>query len=443
MHQQSLYDLKETTDIKGKLAANYDIFKGISKPIIHLDDTVKDSKLFQSKNEFEICKPEIFKYGIMMEEVPAHIREADFDYLQSKIPAYELLHSDFINIFPDRIENLSNDDRKKKLISEIIGVAFGIKYTTELLNTSPSKFKKIGVPREGKYLDYSIIEEEKEYELETKGTVSKYYSTFKKDILDKKKDQTLKKVFLRFGTIAMINNSGDPKTTQCVIVDDPPEDDNTTNENNTFEVQLLNYGIFLSYILDSKYYNKYIKPLKQRRIMKVKINQKKFFAKYNFNGSEFYGECFDYRLIRDEYATSNYKNSANYKNIDSSVFKEKTQRFGKTKFFIGLESTIIEAINRKNVEYLKSYQNEWKLEEEKQTIKFLDKDGILIIKSKDGHDKQLENIFTEEEVEKRLGFSINQQFGLTHKCGAPCRSREIKDKPCDIRTYREHCHFHR
>jgi len=306
-----------------------------------------------------------------------------------------------------------------------------------LLNTSPSKFKKIGEPVEGKYLDYSVVEDNKEYELETKGTVSKYYSSFKNDILKKKKDQSLKNVFLRFGTIAMINNYGEKKTSKCVVVDDPPEDDNTADESNTFETQLFNYGIFLSYILDSKYYNKYIKPLRKKRFGKVKINQKKFFAKYAFNDSEFYGECFDYRLIREEYAPDNYKN------IEATFFKEKTKKIGKTKFFIGLESTIIEAINRENIDYLKSYKTERILESNKQTVKFLNKDGILIIKSKGGDDKQLESIFTEEEVEERLHLSINQQLGLTHKCGAPCRSKEIRNKPCEIRTYREHCHFHR
>ncbi|MFP5039752.1 hypothetical protein [Parasediminibacterium sp. JCM 36343] len=409
----------------------------ISKPKIHLDETVKDLELFKSKEDFQICKPEIFKYGIMMEEVPNHIREADFEYLQSKIPAYELLHSDFINIFPERIENTSNDDRKKKIISEIIGVSFGIKYTIELLNTSPSKFKKIGVPIEGKYLDYSIIVENKEYELETKGTVNKYYSTFKNDILEKKKDQSLKSVFLRFGTIAMINNFGDTKLSQCVIVDDPPNDNNIASDDSSFEVQLLNYGIFLSYILDSKYFNKYIRPLKQKQLRKVKINQKKFFTKYIFKGKEFYGECFDYRLIRENEDVNNGLNN----NLD--LFQEKTRKFGKTKFFIGLELKVIEAINRKHIDNLKNYEAEWTLEDEGLTIKFLDKDGILIVKSKDGDDNQLENIFTEAEVKKRLGYSFNQQLGNAHTCGAPCRSREIKDKSCEIRTYREFCHFHR
>jgi len=409
----------------------------ISKPKIYLDETVIDSKLFKSKEEFEICKQEIFKYGVMMEEVPINIKEADFDYLQSKIPALDLLHSEFINVLPTRIENLSNDDRKKKIISEIIGVAFGLKYTTELLNISPSKFKKIGVPITGKYLDYSVIEDNKEYELETKGTVSKYYSSFKKDILDKKKDQSLKDVYLRFGTIAMINNCGDEKETQCVIVDDPPNEDISTNEDDSFETQLLNYGIFLSYILDSKYYNKYIKPLKKGQVKRVKINLKKFFTKYTFKGKEFYGECFDYRLIRDDLDPFIYSDRKD------DLLQAKTEKHGITKFFIGLDIDVIEAINKKKKKYLNNYEAEWTLEEKFNSSKFLDKDGIVIIKSIDGADQQLENIFPEKEVAIRLGYSFNQRLGITHKCGAPCRSREIKGKPCDIKTYRYHCHFHR
>ena len=142
-----------------------------------------------------------------------------------------------------------------------------------------------------------VIVDEKEYELETKGTISNYYSKFKKDILDKKNNKKMKDVYFRFGTIAMINNSDDLKDSKCVVVDDPPNEDIKPNFENSFETQLLNYGIFLSYILDSKYYNKYIKPLKKNQYKKVKINVKKFFTKYIFNNKEYYGECFDYRLI--------------------------------------------------------------------------------------------------------------------------------------------------
>ncbi|WP_185286420.1 MULTISPECIES: hypothetical protein [Chryseobacterium] len=409
----------------------------ISNPVIILDDTVKDLELFKSKNEFKICKPEIFKYGIMVEEVPGHIKEADFDYLQSKLPAYFQLYSDFIKVESERICNLSKDDRKKKLISEIVGVSFGIKYTVELLNTSPNKFKKIGVPIKGKYLDYSVIDGNKEYELETKGTVGNSYAPFKNDILAKKSSQSNKKVFLRFGTIAMINNSNDSKKTKCVIVDDPPNEDNLINDNDTFETQLFNYGVFLSYILDSKYYNKYIKPLRNRQLRRVRINQKKFFTTYTFEGKEFYGECFDYRLIRGELDTFKYSD-----NIDN-LLEAKTEQYGKNKFFIGLHLDVIKAINKKNINYLKKYKSEWTYQEKENLLKFLDIDGILIVKSVDGADEQLEHKFPEEEVAKRLKYSYNQQLGLTHLCGAPCRSREIKGKPCEIKTFREFCHFHR
>lgn len=407
-----------------------------SKLKIYLDETVKDSELFKSKIEFEICKPEIFKYGVMLEEIPPHIVDSDFDYLQSKIPAYELLHSEFINVNLDKIENLSNDDRKKKTISEIIGVAVGIKYTVELLNTNPNRFKKIGTPVEGKYLDYSLIVDNLEYELETKGTVNKYYGTFKKDILEKKNSKSLKDVYLRFGTIAMINNPGDIKNSQCVVVDDPPDDKNRADDDSSYETQLLNYAMFLSYILDSKYYNKFIKPLKNKRFRRVKINQEKFFTQYEFNGRVYLGECFDYRLIRDDLDTLRLNNL-------NDLYNYKTEQYGKTKFFIGLDLDIIDAINSKNENYLKEYKSEWFYNENKKSYVFLDRDGILIVKSENGVDSQLENIFTEEEVKYRLSNSLNEENGYSHKCGAPCTSRDIEGKPCEIRTYRNFCHFHR
>lgn len=408
----------------------------ITKLSIELDDTVKDNELFKSKLEFEICKPEIFKYGVLVDEVPSHIKESDFEYLQSKIPGYELLYSDFINVLPTQIENLSKDDRKKKIISEVIGVAFGIKYSVELLNTNPNKFTKIGVPADGKYLDYSIVLDNKEYELETKGTVNKYYSAFKKDILEKKSNAGLKKVYLRYGTIAMINNPRDTKISKCVIVDDPPNENNINNEDNLFQTQLLNYAMFLSYILDSKYYNKYINPLKNKKIKRVKINDKKFYTKYNFKGKDYYGECFDYRLIRD-----------NFKDFTLSdieiLTKSQKVRFGKTKIFIGLDKDVIDAINTKNREFLVNYSSKWQYIDELKVIKFLDRDGILFVKSIEGSDQQLETIFPEEEVAKRIGQSFNQYFGISHKCGAPCRSKELRGKPCEINTFRNQCHFHR
>jgi len=408
----------------------------ISKLKIHLDETVKDSPLFKSKEELSICKPEIFKYGVFAEEIPEKVYEADFDYLQSKIPAYELLYSDFLSVYEDRIENISKDDRKKKLLSEVIGVAFGIKYTVELLGTNPSKFKKIGALVEGKYLDYSVVVDRKEYELETKGTVSTSYSSFKKDILDKKSNRHNKDVYLRFGTIAMINNAGEAKLSKCVIVDDPPNEDNISQNSDSYKTQLLNYAMFLSYILDPKYYNKYFKPLKARRLKRVRIDSAKFFTKYTFKGKAYYGECFDYRLIRGDLDTLQNNNS-------TDLFALKTKQFGKTKFFIGIDERIVDSINANEVSFLADFDEESQCIIDGDSFQFLDRDGILIVKSKDDWDSQLEELFTEEEVKRRLGYSLNYSLGISHRCGAPCTSKDREGKPCEIRTYRGHCHFHR
>jgi hypothetical protein len=404
---------------------------------IELDETVKENELFQSLNCITICKPEIFKYAIMMWEVPTHIKESDFDYLQSKIPGLELLISDHIRFYDNRIENLSKDDRVKKIISEAIGVGIGLKYSSELLKSSPNKFKKIGAPEKGKYLDYSTIVDNKEFEIETKGTVSKYYSAFKKDILAKKNDSSLKVVYQRFGTISMYNNAGETSNSKCVIVDDPPSN-STIKVDDTFETQLLSYAVFLSYILDSKYYNKYIKPLKGNKRGKIRVNEKKFFAKYSLNGKQFYGECFDYRLIRENIVISSF-----HENALGEIFDKVTKAKGQTKFFIGIEESVINSINKREVDILKNYKLTNHLEEGEGYTRFLDQDGILIVKSMAGGDQQLEKIFTEEEVKKRLGFHLNFLRGKPHKCNAPCKSRLIKGKPCDKLTYRQNCHFHR
>jgi hypothetical protein len=404
---------------------------------IELDNTVKDVEIFQSLKSINLNKPELFKYAVMMLEVPSHVVDSDFDYLQSKIPALESLYSEFIELTSNNIQNLSSDDRNKKIISEAIGVAVGLKYSVELLDTNPNKFKKIGQPVEGKYLDYSTIHESKEYEIETKGTVNKYYTRFKNDILAKKEDSKTKHVHLRFGTIAMISNSGDTDNSKCVVVDDPPENIQI-EEDDTFKTQLLAYATFLSYIIDSKYYNKYIKPLKNNKFQKIRINDNKFFAKYVFSGKEYYGECFDYRLIKE-----NAENISKDQIKAKDYFKKLTDKVGKTKIFIGLDSNIIDAINRKDSEFLNSYNSETKIVEETNNSIFLDKDGIIVVKSKNSSNNQIEQILTEDEVFHRLGLYGNYIKRESHKCGAPCKSKDIEGKPCDIQTFRDNCHFHR
>lgn len=417
---------------------------------VFLDDSVKDNSFFHNQTSVEINSSELFKYAVWMWEVPAKVKESDYNYLQSKVPALESLLSDHIEFSIDTVFNLSNDDRVKKTVSEAVGVGLGLKYSTELLGVNPSKFKKIGAPEKGKYLDYSTIVDEKEYEIETKGTVSDNFNRMKKDIHAKKNNPNLKKVHLRYGTIALLKNKNVDSEeneenvkeiltskSQCVIVDDPPEDENAESDD-TFLTQLLSYGIFLSYILDSTNYNRYIKPLKKGKIRRVRIDDQKFFGKYEFNGKLYYGEGFDYRLIEENFAPFVIQNLEK-----EELFKELTSKVGITKVFIGLVGEVISAINEKNEDFLGQFESEVNFINQNGSTQFLDRDGILIVKSQNRADSKLEEILPDSEVKKRLGLFENYLNREPHKCGAPCRSRDIEGKPCDIFTYREHCHFHR
>jgi hypothetical protein len=89
---------------------------------IQLDSSAEKVALFKSIDSISLNKMELFKYAVMMLETPKTIVESDFDYLQSKIPALELMFSEFIVFTKNSIKSLSTDDRNKKLISELVGV---------------------------------------------------------------------------------------------------------------------------------------------------------------------------------------------------------------------------------------------------------------------------------------------------------------------------------
>ncbi|MGX5688501.1 hypothetical protein [Arcticibacter tournemirensis] len=114
-----------------------------------------------------------------------------------------------------------------------------------------------------------------------------------------------------------------------------------------------------------------------------------------------------------------------------------------TKFFIGLDETVVNAINKQRVQILEQYRSEYIYEESTNNYILLDYDGVLINKAKDGCDHQLERLFNDEAVEKRLGLYTSYLRGETHKCGAHCKSPSIEGKSCEIHTYRELCHWHR
>ncbi|OMP75284.1 hypothetical protein [[Flexibacter] sp. ATCC 35208] len=305
-----------------------------------------------------------------------------------------------------------------------------------MLEIDLNKFRKIGVPITGKYLDYEVIAEGKLYQIETKGTTQQYYSKMVKDIIEKKQETS--NAYLRFGTVTTLQGYKFFRSSECIVVDDPPVEKSPV-DSDYFENQLTYYAIYLSFILDSKYYNRYIKYVKLNKTRRVNINKNKFFTSYEFKGRIYFGECFDYRLIR-----KNIDNALNTNLPEKmSVFDYLTEKVGRTKFFIGLEEGLLKAINKKDRTFLEKYNSERILEDNADTYRFLDTDGILIIRSFNKADKQLEQVFDEKEVEKRIGFYHNYIRGLAHKCGAPCTSPSIQGKPCEIHTFREFCHWHR
>ena len=371
--------------------------------------------------------------------MPEHVREADFEYLQSKVPALDSLLSDHIELSTDSIYNLCKDDRTQKLISEYVGVGIGLKYSTLLLNTTPNKFKRINRAVKGKYLDYSTISLEKKYEIETKGTVGRYYSEMKKDVLNKKANQKGANVHLRFGTISMLKKDKTliKSKSQCVIVDDPPIEV-PEEEDDTFMTQLYSYAGFLSHILDSKYYNKFIKRLRSTRSARLAVPGGRFFGRYNFEKRKYFGEFFDHRHIVKEFLPLAGNNTTL-----GTLFEAVTRKLGRKKLFIGIEESLIKAINLKDQNYLNLYALQPRFIVEKGVTRFLDRDGILIVKSVGGHDKQINQLFPEKEVERRLGLFLSYIRQQAHRCGAPCTSPGIEGKPCEKLTYRDRCFFHR
>ncbi|MGZ4017365.1 MAG: hypothetical protein ACXVJI_23830 [Mucilaginibacter sp.] len=99
--------------------------------------------------------------------------------------------------------------------------------------------------------------------------------------------------------------------------------------------------------------------------------------------------------------------------VTDSDFQALTQRVGRTKFFFGVDQTIIQAINRGNRNLLATYNSPKFFVDGDNLYHFLDTDGILIIKSRNGSDGQLEQIFPEDVVRERLGLYVDIPLILT------------------------------
>lgn len=403
---------------------------------IELDDSVKNIKRFSKIKQIDICKMDIFKYGILNESVPKKIKENEFEYLESKIPYLFGLYQDYIDLDTKRIICLADEEQAKR-ISEIIGVGVGLFYAVQLLKITPNLIQRIPVPKDkkGKYLDFKIIKGKKQYEIETKGT--KHHSKknqFLDDIKAKKQNST--KTAVKCGVITLANDENEKKDSKIIVCDDM--NDHVNDNEMTIYDYIRYYQFFLSFILDSSYYNRLVKRLDKRILKKNMIREEKIREKYFFKGKEYLGQYFDKRLILDLIAEY-YEKDISLNRLFSNLTKE----VGKQQFFLGIDKQLIKLLNSKDIGKLKDYFKPRIIEYEDGKKVIRDSDGILFVYSEEGSDSQISKHLDETVVKKRLELIMGAINNTPHPCGAMCRSKEKEGKPCEKLTFRDHCYFHR
>jgi len=410
-----------------------------------IDSTLRNNKAFSIIKTISIEKQDIFNYGIFKHPVPPEkIGENDFEYLQSKIPSFYDLYDELIDFQEERkrIESkVSGEDLKN--ISEIVGIAVGLKSAETILKLKKMDFHKIPPSKHKlKRLDFITTPvNNKKIEIETKGTAySGNVNHMIEDIKNKKKDQTINNQNRneKYGFVTLLQRPEDKNTAKIFATD--PENDADFKEYKGIYFYINYYLIYFSFILDNMEYNKLARKLKNGKYnyRNRLINQKKLKYKFSFFKKEYVGQYFDKRLIL-EIIIKNYS----FDDSLTELFNKLTKNIGKEKYFLGIDIDIIKNLNNNNADYFKDYKLEDVYEIEKNVEYIQMSDGVLFIKSANGQLKEIEEQFTEGEVKRRLGELYGYKRREPHQCGAACRSRDKKGKPCKKMTYREHCHFHR
>lgn len=401
--------------------------------IIELDESVKDNPVFKKITSLDIHTLEIFKFAIFNDDPPDYISDADvLEFLEGQIPKLEAYHKAYIGAEGKQIFSFASEEKSIK-ISELIGVGVGLKYVTELFGLNRNTIKKI--KRNGlrtKLMDFSL--NDAQIKLETKGTLDDNKIGYcKKDILLKKEQELSNS--LKIGTITLVRKKGSVNPSKLIVCDDyfqPVK--KISNITHYFEY----YLPILSLILDNYNYNRIVKRLNGGAIIKNLISKRKIFGSYKYNNKDYLGNFFDRRLIFEK-----VKRFAKESSSKNNLFTILTKEEGITKYFVGISKEVIDALNNLDVESLGKFIGSFNIEEDLERTLFLDIDDTLIVKSSNFSDKQIEEIFPEKEVEKRLKFEEDFVKRESHECGASCRSKEKEGKSCEIKVYRGHCHFHR
>lgn len=402
-----------------------------------IKDNTCDELTVPSHLSFE--KEDIFNYGIFHYEIPPDkISDNNFEYLQSKIPSYIGIYEDYVDIDESKnsIKSKTTGESAKNL-SEIVGIAVGLKSAIEIFNLKKNNIENIPISdKQEKRLDYKSIYQGSEIQIETKGTTNKYkVKTMIADIHTKKIGK--ESITHKYGFVTLFDGLTKSDGTKIYVTDPPVE-----LSNNAYEgvYKYINYYlVYFSFILDNPEYNKIFKTLTLKKsINKNTIKINKFNYNFTYDNKKYMGQCFDKRLILKFIQSSLIDNDT-----IGSLFKKLTNNYNRNKYFLGLDIEILKNINSRNVNFLSNYISEDIYDTHEEYCYIQMSDGILLIISKNGALSEMEEKFTELEVKKRVGQLYSFEKKRPHKCGASCRSREIRGKSCEILTYRDHCHFHR
>lgn len=110
-----------------------------------IKDNTCDELTVPSYLSFE--KEDIFNYGIFHYEIPPDkISDNNFEYLQSKIPAYIGIYEDYVDINePENSIKSKTTGESAKNLSEIVGIAVGLKSAIEIFNLKKNNIENIPI----------------------------------------------------------------------------------------------------------------------------------------------------------------------------------------------------------------------------------------------------------------------------------------------------------
>jgi len=226
-----------------------------------------------------------------------------------------------------------------------------------------------------------------------------------------------------------------------VVSDDPPADNSSPDAQEgprALRQVMAHYLHYLSFILDSSAYNRFVRQFRNTDTLVPEVAIKKIGKVLERRGVRYAGEFFDYRLI-----SALIRRYHEPEMTLDALFEGMTSKVGRRKLFLGIDQRVLELYNGQSVSSLLKYKHELTNRETATGFEFVDRDGVAIFKSMDGADRQIEELFTEAEVRGRLGHYLSYILQEPTACGAPCQGHGIEGKPCEIMTYRGKCHFHR